>query len=413
MHNGLRAASVLAVSALALALAGCGASATGDGAPQDGPRTLTIYSSLPLHGPDRERSRDMVNAIKLALQQSGGKIGALSVTYASLDSATAEDGGWTSDRVLDNARTAVRDVNAIAYIGDLDSAATALSLPLTNEGHILQVSPSSTYDGLTRPGSRRPAEPERFYPSGRRTFGRVVPADHVQASALVRYMKAEGVRRPALLADRGLYGGGLADQIVDAASRQGIEVLDRRRIDARKGELSGRAAGIASLDADAFLLAGGATAGAARIYEAVAAADPDLPLFGPAAVADAAFVRMLPAAVARRMRVIAPALPPRLLPRAAREVDARFRTTFGRRPTPDALQAYEATSVILDSIRRAGARGNDRRAVTDAFFATRDRSSVLGTYSIDRFGDTSLSTFAGSRLTRSGLVLDKVLKVRR
>jgi branched-chain amino acid transport system substrate-binding protein len=413
VHGGLRAASacVLAVLAL-LALAGCG-DKVDDGGPQDGARTLTIYSSLPLRGPDRERSRDMVNAIKLALQQTGGKIGPLSVTYVSLDSATAEDGHWTRDRVLDNARTAVHDLNAIAYIGDLDSAATALSLPLTNEGDILQVSPSSTYDGLTRPGSRRPAEPERFYPSGRRTFGRVVPADHVQASALVGYMKAEGVRRVALLADRDLYGGGLADQIVEAASRQDIDVLDRGRIDARTGDLRGRAADVASLDADAFLFAGDAAAGAARIYEAVAAADPSLLLFGSGAVADDAFVRTLPAAVARRMRVTSPALPPRLLPPAAREFETRFRATFGRHPAPDALQAYEATRVILDSIRDAGAKGNDRRAVAAAFFAMRDRRSVLGTYSIDRFGDTSLSTFAGNRVTRSGLVLDKVLKVRR
>jgi branched-chain amino acid transport system substrate-binding protein len=395
-----------------LALAGCGDNAD-DGGPQEGARTLTIYSSLPLRGPDRERSRDMVNAIKLALQESGGKIGPLSVTYVSLDSATAEDGRWTSDRVLENARTAVRDLNAIAYIGDLDSAATALSLPLTNEGDILQVSPSSTYDGLTRPGSSRPAEPERFYPSGRRTFGRVVPADHVQASALVGYMKADGVHRLALLGDRDLYGGGLADQIVKAASRQGIVVLDRGRIDARKGDLSDQAADVASLRPDAFLFAGGADAGADRVYEAVAAADPKLLLFGSGAIADDSFARTLPAAVARRMRVTSPVLPPRLLPPAARAFENRFRTTFGRRPASDALQAYEATRVILDSIRAAGAKGNDRRAVTDAFLATRDRRSVLGTYSIDRFGDTSLSTFAGDRMTRSGLVLDKVLKVRR
>jgi branched-chain amino acid transport system substrate-binding protein len=412
MVGGLRAVSACVLTVAALALGGCGTDG-GDAGSQDGPSTLTIYSSLPLHGPDRERSRDMVNAIKLALQESGGKIGPLSVTYVSLDSSTPEDGTWTSDRVLDNARTAVRDLNAIAYIGDLDSAATALSLPLTNEGDILQVSPSSTYDGLTRPGSRRPAEPERFYPSGRRTFGRVVPADHVQASALVGYMKAEGVRRLALLGDRDLYGGGLADQIVKAASRQGIVVLDRGRIDAREGDLSDDAAEVAALHADAFLFAGGAEAGAARVYEAVAEADPDLLLFGSGAVADGAFARTLPAAVARRMRVTSPVLPPRLLSPAARAFENRFATTFGRHPVPDALQAYEATRVVLDSIRAAGAKGNDRRAVTAAFLATRDRQSVLGTYSIDRFGDTSLSTFAGNRMTRSGLMLDKVLKVRR
>ena len=140
--------------------------------------------------------------------------------------------------MLDNARQAVRDLNGIAYIGDHDSAATALSVPLTNEGHILQVSPSSTYDGLTR-ASRRQGEPERFYPSGERTFGRVVPADHVQASALIGYMKVLGARSLALLADREIYGGGIADEIEKAAARQGITVYDRGRINALKDDLSG------------------------------------------------------------------------------------------------------------------------------------------------------------------------------
>jgi branched-chain amino acid transport system substrate-binding protein len=412
VYGGLRAAGACVLAALALAVGGCGGS-TVDGAPTDGPRTLTIYSSLPLHGPDRERSRDMVNAMKLALQESGGKIGALSITYVSLDSSTAEQNGWARDKVLDNARTAVRDLNAIAYIGDLDSAATALSLPMTNEGHVLQVSPSSTYDGLTRPGGRRPAEPERFYPSGVRTFARVVPADDVQAAALVGYMKSEGVRRLALLADRDLYGGGLADQIQNAAQRQGIEVVDGGRVDVRKRDLSGPAADVAAAGADAFLFAAGDDAGAARIYRAVAAAAPGLRLFAPGAVEQDPAVLQLPASVLRRMRVTSPLLPLRLLPPAARQFDARFRTTFGRHPVPNALQAYEATRAVLDAIRAAGTKGNDRQAVTDAFMATRDRRSVLGTYSIDRFGDTTLSTFAGDRLTPGGPVLDKVLKVRR
>jgi branched-chain amino acid transport system substrate-binding protein len=181
----------------------------------------------------------------------------------------------------------------------------------------------------------------------------------------------------------------------------------------RKRDFSDRGAEIAQLDADAFLFTGDASPGAARLYEAVAAAAPGLLLFGPGAVADETFVRSLPAAVTRRMRLTTPLLPPRLLPRSAHQFDSSFRKMFGRPPAPDALQAYEATRLVLDSIRAAGTRGNDRAAVTDAFYAIRNRSSVLGTYSIDRFGDTSLSTFAGDRVTRSGLVLDKVLKVKR
>lgn len=411
MPGAFRAAVVCVLAAIGLGggLAGCGSEK--ESAVQNGSDTLTIYSSLPLQGPDRDRARDMVNAIKLALQEAGGRVGPLNITYVPLDAATPEAGTWTAEKVLDNARKAVRDVNAIAYIGERDSAATALSLPLTNEGHILQVSPSSTYDGLTRE-SRRQGEPERFYPSGERTFARVVPADHVQASALVGYMKASGVRSIALIADRQIYGGGIADAVEKAAARQGIEVFDRGRLDASKGDLSGRARKVAETGADAFLFAGTTDTGAARIFSAVAAAAPSMLLFGPAAVADAAFLERLPAAVQRRMRVTTPALPVRLLPPSARAFRDRFRTTFGRPPAPEALQAYEAASAVLHAIRSAGARGNNRQAVTDAFFAIRNRDSVLGRYSIDANGDTSLSTYAGNRVRDEQFVLDKVLQVR-
>ncbi|HEV2785035.1 MAG TPA: branched-chain amino acid ABC transporter substrate-binding protein [Solirubrobacteraceae bacterium] len=411
MPGGVRAAvvCVLGVLALAAGVAGCGSEK--ESAVPNGSDTLTIYSSLPLQGPDRERARDMVNAIKLALQEAGGKAGPFTITYVPLDSATSEAGTWTADKVLDNARKAVRDINAIAYIGERDSAATALSLPLTNEGHILQVSPSSTYDGLTR-ASRRHGEPERFYPSGERTFARVVPADHLQASALVGYMKASGVRRLALLADRAIYGGGIADQVEQAAERRGIEVFDRGRIDASRGDLAGAARNIAETAADAFLYAGTTDSGAARIFAAVAEAAPSMLLFGPAAVADHALLEDVSATVKRQMRVTTPALPARLLPASARDFRDRFRMTFGRVPAPEALQAYEAASAVLHAIESAGTRGNSRQAVTDAFLAIRDRNSVLGRYSIDANGDTSLSTYAGNRVSGTQFVLDKVLEVR-
>ena len=413
MGRRLRAATacVLGVLLLGATAGGCGGDDKRPGV-TSGPDTLTIYSSLPLQGPDRARARDMVNAIKLALQQAEGKVGPFAITYVSLDSAKPGAQTWSGDKVLDNARQAVRDLNGIAYIGDHDSAATALSVPLTNEGHILQVSPSSTYDGLTR-ASRRQGEPERFYPSGERTFGRVVPADHVQASALIGYMKVLGVRSLALMADRQIYGGGLADEIEKAAARQGITVYERGRINALKDDLSGPARNVAETGADAFLFAGTTDTGAAGIFKAVAAAAPNMKLFGPAAVADHSFARALPAAVQRRMHVTSSALPPRLLPAAARTFRDRFRTTFGSQPAPEALQAYEAAGAVLHSIRAAGAKGNDRRAVTKAFFAIRDRESVLGRYSIDRFGDTSLSRYAGNRLDNSRFVLDKLLEVRR
>jgi branched-chain amino acid transport system substrate-binding protein len=57
-------------------------------------------------------------------------------------------------------------------------------------------------------------------------------------------------------------------------------------------------------------------------------------------------------------------------------------------------------AVILDSIDRASDPG-DRAAVADAFFATTDRQSVLGTYSIDDLGETTLDRLTGYRIERA------------
>ena len=67
---------------------------------------------------------------------------------------------------------------------------------------------------------------------------------------------------------------------------------------------------------------------------------------------------------------------------------ADYRASSAGSPGRYALYGFEAMSVVLDSIRAAGARGNDRQAVIDRFFATADRDSVLGRYSMQADGET-------------------------
>jgi branched-chain amino acid transport system substrate-binding protein len=58
-----------------------------------------------------------------------------------------------------------------------------------------------------------------------------------------------------------------------------------------------------------------------------------------------------------------------------------------------AAYAYEATKVALDAIKRAGRK--DRAAIRDAVFATRDYEGILGRWSFDANGDTTLTTISG------------------
>ena len=93
-----------------------------------------------------------------------------------------------------------------------------------------------------------------------------------------------------------------------------------------------------------------------------------------------------------------PALPPAMYPPAARRVLSDYRRQFGGAAGAYVLYGYETMSVVLEAIRSAGARGNDRQVVTDRFFATRNRDSVLGRYSITAAGETTLSRYAVDRV---------------
>src|SRR3712207_6253460 len=107
-------------------------------------------------------------------RSAGGKAGNFKIKYVSLDDATAATGKWEPGKVSENARKAVQDDKTIAYLGEFNSGASAISIPLLNEAGILQVSPSNTYVGLTRAEGAEKGEPQKYQPSGTKTFGRVV-----------------------------------------------------------------------------------------------------------------------------------------------------------------------------------------------------------------------------------------------
>jgi branched-chain amino acid transport system substrate-binding protein len=121
----------------------------GGGGEGGGGETVNVYSSLPLQGASRPQTTAMVEGIRLALQQNNGKAGDLTVKYTSLDDSTAQAGTWTPEATAANARRVAQDDAAIAYIGEFNSGASAISIPLLNEVPIAQISPANTAVGLT------------------------------------------------------------------------------------------------------------------------------------------------------------------------------------------------------------------------------------------------------------------------
>jgi branched-chain amino acid transport system substrate-binding protein len=88
-----------------------------------------------------------------------------------------------------------------------------------------------------------------------------------------------------------------------------------------------------------------------------------------------------------------------------------YRRHFGGDPGPYSLYGYEAMSVVLAAIRSAGARGNNRLAVIERFFDTRDRPSVIGTYSVQPDGETTLSRYGVDRVRGGKAVFYRAFSV--
>jgi branched-chain amino acid transport system substrate-binding protein len=397
-----------AVLTLGLCVAACGGDAGSGGSGAAAAKTLTIYSSLPLQGESRQTSQDVIAGEKLALQEAGAKAGKFAIKYVSLDDATAATGKWEPSVVSNNARKAGRDESAIAYLGEYNSGASAISIPILNEAGLLQVFPSNTYVGLTRSEGAEAGEPDKYYPTGERTFGRVVRTDHAQALAQVNYQKAKGCTALYTLHDKEVYGKGLADQVAETAATEGIEVLGNEGIDIKAANFRSLAQKAVSAGADCVFFGGVTANKGVQLWKDLHAADPKLKLFGPDGLAEPAFTTKIGDAEAATF-LTAPVLPPDQYPPAGQKFFRTFEQKYGHQPAPYAIYGYEAMMVALLAIEKAGENGDDRHAVVDAFFAIKDRDSVLGKYSIDPNGDTTASQEGGYRVKQGKQVFDTLL----
>ncbi len=352
----------LACAAVATAASGCGASspettvATAD--------DLVVYSALPEHGPQTPRAADVLDGERLALLLADGRAGGFRVQLRPLDDsdpqADPEDLGWTPETTLKAAKTAVEDPGTIAYIGDFDNGATALALPTTNQQDLLQVSPSSTYGGFTGAPGSAPGEPEKYQPSGSETFGQIAAMDPVQARAIAGALAGGGCRRLAILRVPDGFAASLARLIEKDAVDRGMRVvLDEQVRDSDTDAHASDADKVVEARAGCATFVGGTDDAPASLVTALHNADPDLRIVLPMAMADDDVAADIGPASAVTT-IVGPPPPDAGFSRA-------FQERFGRAPGPWAEYGFDAMRRVLRAIDRAGARGNDRRAVVDAY----------------------------------------------
>ncbi len=217
--------AVAAAAVIAASVGGAVSSSAKTAATASG-GTVDFYSSLPLSGSSTAQTLPLVNGIKLALSQAGDKAGKYKVKYTSLNDATAAAGAWDPRRPAADARKAAEDPKAVYYMGEFNSGASEVSSPILNTAGIAQDSPANTYVGLTASltGVTAPGEPEKYMPSGKHTYTRIVPIDTIQGAADLLALKEAGCTKLAVFDDTQAYGAGLAAVLKDEAPMYGMTI---------------------------------------------------------------------------------------------------------------------------------------------------------------------------------------------
>jgi branched-chain amino acid transport system substrate-binding protein len=402
------APALAAVAVAALAAAGCASSSSATGAGTASGNTVDIYSSLPMQGSSSAQTIPMVNGIKLALSQAHNKAGEFNVKYVELDDSTAAAGKWDPTQTAANAREAATDSKAVYYIGEFNSGASEVSIPILNQAGLAQVSPANTYVGLTTslPGSAA-GEPKKYYPDGTRNYLRIVPIDSIQAASDLMAMKQAGCTKVAVANDKEAYGAGLATLLELEKGMYGVPIVSNTGIDPTAANFRSYASTIASQGANCFFFAGIVSNGAVQITKDVNAALPAAKIFGGDGVCTSSFTQAsqggVPASVDKLIECTVATSDLAAYP-GGKQFLQQYKAAYGvSDPDPYAIYGYAAMELGLHTIASLGAGGGYKADVLKGLFAIKSTSSVLGTFGFNKDGDTTLKSYGVYKVGMNGV----------
>ncbi len=370
---------------------------------------VKIVSSLPRTGSANAQTTTMVNAIRMAIDDVGGKVGQFKVVYEDWDDASPERGQWDPAVEAANADRAIKDPDVIAYIGTYNSGAAKISMPKLNQAGVLMVSPANTWPGLTKPGVGEPNEPKVYRPSGRVTYFRVCPADDIQGVVAAKWAAELGATKVFIVHDGELYGKGLATMLKRSAGDAGLQVVGWEQLDSKASNYRSLAVKIKQTNPGVVFFGGTTQTNAGQLAKDIRAAGIKAKFMVPDGCFEKAFID---AAGKENLEgstyITFGGVPPDKLEGKGKEFYESYKKRYGSEPEGYSVYSYEATRVVLDALARAGKK--DRAAIIEAVAATKDYNGVLGTWSFDANGDTSLRSMSGNTVKNGEFAFEKLLQ---
>ncbi|MBP9838189.1 MAG: branched-chain amino acid ABC transporter substrate-binding protein [Proteobacteria bacterium] len=354
---------------------------------------IKIVSSLPRTGSSNPQTTTMVNAINLAIEERGGKVGNFKIVYEDWDDASPERGTWDPAVEAANADKAIKDTDIMAMVGPFNSGAAKIAMPKTNQSQLLLLSPAASWPGLTKFGIGEPNEPKVYRPSGKINFFRVVPADDLQGAIAAKWAKELGTKKIFIVHDGELYGKGLAGIVKKQSVALGLNVAGFEQIDPKAANYKSLAVKIKQQNPEVIFFGGLTQTNGGQLAKDVVAAGVNSKFIFPDGCFEKAFIDAAGKEVLEgRSYFTFGGVPPDKLTGKGEVFFKKYLAKFKSDPEVYSAYAYEATNVILNAIEKVGKK--DRAAILEEVKKTKDFDGALGVWSFDENGDTTSKTMS-------------------
>ncbi|MCK5021008.1 MAG: branched-chain amino acid ABC transporter substrate-binding protein [Candidatus Peribacteraceae bacterium] len=370
-----------------------------------GEKTIKIVTSAPMRSINH--GQDISRGVKLALEEVNYQVSNFKIEIVTEDDGD-ENGQWQESLEEEIAKRAVADQDVMAYIATLNSGAAKISIPITNEGGLVQISPANTWPGLTKAGFF-PGEPGIFYPTGMRNFFRVCTTDDNQGPAAAIWAKDLGFKNIFIYDDGEAYGKGIADLFAEKATVIGLNVVGQKTIDRTAEDLTDELNEIKDLDIDLIYFGGMSSHGAIPIIKGIEELEMTAKFMAPDGVMDPAFIEGgVDATEGAYLTTVA--VPPEEVGGKANDFYNNYVEMYDMEPGSFSGLGYEAAKVVLLAIEKAGT--NDRGMILEEVSKIKDYDGLFGTWSFDQNGDTTLTLMSGNIVKDKVFVFEKLLSAK-
>jgi branched-chain amino acid transport system substrate-binding protein len=397
------------IGVLALAAAGCGGkkSSSGSGGKVSalppssctpvefkgsGSPDMLIATDFPMQGSSRTQTLQIVAATRFLLEQQNWKAGSHNVALQVCDDSTAQAAKWDPDKCSRNAHAYAQNSSLVGVIGTFNSGCAAIEIPVLNQapgGGLQLLSPANTYGCLTEPCAGN--EPEKYYPTSKRTYARVAPSDPNQGAVDAQFLSDQGVKSVYILNDKEAYGLGVAKNFQGAAQAVGMSIKGFSAYDPKQPSFRALFTRIKATNPDAIFIGGLVDENSGQlINDKVAVLGPNngtVKLMLPDGfTTDAIFQRSeggTPNAKDAYFSVAGVGIDK--YTGAAQKFITDFKTKLNGKPVdPYAILGAQAARVMLDAIANSD---GSRAGVISEVFKTKVNNGLIGSFEINQNGD--------------------------